>query len=76
MTRYLLVLALILSVSKIYTQNPTAVLTPAEAVRLALESNYDIRLSRADADIARLNNTRANAGMLPTVNFVAGETSR
>ena len=73
MTRYLLVLALILSVSKIYTQTPTAVLTPAEAVRLALESNYDIRLSRADADIARLNNTRANAGMLPTVNFVAGE---
>lgn len=49
------------------------ILTPEEAVRLALENNYDIRLSRADADIAKLNNIKANAGMLPTVNFVAGD---
>lgn len=50
-------------------------LTPEEAVRIALENNYDIRIVRADAEIARLNNTRANAGMLPTVNFVAGENA-
>lgn len=49
-------------------------LTPDEAVRIALENNYDIRISQADADIARLNNTRGNAGMLPTVNLVANET--
>lgn len=48
-------------------------LTAEEAVRLALEANFDIRLSRADAEIARLNNTKANAGMLPTVNLVANE---
>lgn len=52
---------------------PAPMLTPAEAVRIALENNYDIQLSRADAEIARLNNTRANAGMLPTINLVAGE---
>lgn len=48
-------------------------LSPEEAVRIALENNFDIRLVRADADIARLNNTKANAGMLPTINLVANE---
>ena len=50
-------------------------LTPEEAVRIALENNFDIRIIRGDAEIARLNNTKANAGMLPTVNLVAGETA-
>ncbi|MFN0176738.1 MAG: TolC family protein [Saprospiraceae bacterium] len=55
-------------------QNPsTLLLSPDEAVRIALEVNYDIRISQADADIARLNNTKGNAGMLPTVNLVANE---
>ncbi len=55
-------------------KNPTPpLLTPDEAVRIALSANYDIRISQADADIARLNNTRGNAGMLPTVNLVANE---
>ncbi|MBL7828192.1 MAG: TolC family protein [Saprospiraceae bacterium] len=48
-------------------------LTAEEATRMALENNFDIRLSRADADIAHLNNTKGNAGMLPTVNLVANE---
>ncbi|MCB0576990.1 MAG: TolC family protein, partial [Saprospiraceae bacterium] len=43
-------------------------------VRLALESNYDIRLSQTDVEIARANNIKANAGMLPVVNLVANET--
>lgn len=53
----------------------SAILTPEEAVRIALENNYDIRIVRGDAEIARLNNTKANAGMLPVVNFVAGENA-
>lgn len=52
-----------------------AILTPEEAVRIALENNYDISLVRADAEIARLNNTRANAGLAPTLNLVAGESA-
>lgn len=52
---------------------PLVVLTPGEAVRIALENNFDIQLVRGDADIARLNNTKGNAGMLPNLNFVAGE---
>ncbi len=55
-------------------QNPSDPLLPLdEAVRIALEANYDIRVSQADADIARLNNTRGNAGMLPNINLVANE---
>jgi outer membrane protein TolC len=55
-------------------QNPADPLLSAdEAVRIALEANYDIQISQADAGIARLNNTRGNAGMLPTINLVANE---
>lgn len=75
MKQFLLFICL-LNALYLFSQN-TAITAPVlsadEAVRIALESNYDIRLSRADAEIARLNNTRGNAGMLPNVNFVAGE---
>ncbi len=43
------------------------VLTVQQAVEIALENNYDIRLSRNDLHIARENVTYGNAGMLPTV---------
>ena len=51
----------------------TPVVSADQLVRIALEANYDIRLSQTDAEIARLNNTRAHAGMLPTLNLVANE---
>lgn len=60
----------------LFAQNTAAgpALTPEEAVQIALANNFDIRLAQADADIAKTNNTRANAGQLPTVNLVANET--
>ncbi|MFN9954683.1 MAG: TolC family protein, partial [bacterium] len=48
-------------------------LSPEEAVRIALENNYDIRIAQGDADIAHLNNTKGNAGMLPNINLVVNE---
>lgn len=58
-----------------FAQQPdTVLLSPQDAVRIALENNFGIRISQGDAEIARLNNTRGNAGMLPTVNFVANES--
>lgn len=57
---------------RLVAQSPT-LLTPDEAVRIALERNFDIRVVQGDAETARLNNTKGNAGMLPTVNFVAGD---
>ena len=78
MKKYHLLFAFFLFFHLLNGQNPNPpasdpLLTPDEAVRIALENNYDIRLSKGDAEIARLNNTKANAGMLPTVNLVAGD---
>jgi outer membrane protein TolC len=50
-----------------------SLLTADEAVRIALANNFDIRIGQADAEVAHLNNTKANAGMLPTINLVAGD---
>ena len=50
-----------------------SLLTTDEAVRIALANNFDIRIGQADAEVAHLNNTKANAGMLPTINLVAGD---
>lgn len=64
----------ILSTARFFAQNPAdPLLSVEDAVRVALENNYDIRISQADADIARLNNTKGNAGMLPSVNLVVNE---
>jgi len=42
-------------------------LTADEAVRIALENNYDIRMQANDLKIDKENATIGNAGMLPTV---------
>ncbi len=46
------------------------VLTADEAVRIAVEQNYGIKLARLDASSAELLNTAGNAGMLPSVDAV------
>lgn len=73
MKKYLFLFLGVLLSHFTHSQTSNPLLTPEEAVRLALESNYDIRLSRADAEIAKLNNIKANAGMLPVVNLVAND---
>jgi len=40
-----------------------------DAVELALKNNFDIMVARNDADLAKINNTPGNAGMLPTVDL-------
>ena len=62
---------MLLVTGRILAQLPVA--TADQIVGIALETNYDLRLSQTEVDIARLNNTRANAGILPTVNLVANE---
>jgi outer membrane protein len=42
-------------------------LSPEDAVSIALKNNYDILVARNDADIDKTNNTAGNAGMLPNV---------
>ncbi|WP_167855072.1 TolC family protein [Hymenobacter wooponensis] len=50
------------------TVAPAPFLTLADAIRMGIENNYNIRLSRQDERIAANNVTRGNAGQLPTVN--------
>lgn len=59
-----LFLALILSLTDTCAQE---LLTVSEAVGIALKNNYDILVATNNAEIARLNNTKGNAGMLPGV---------
>jgi outer membrane protein len=43
-----------------------------DAIRLALEKNYDVVISKGNEDIAKAQNNWGNAGMAPQVNFNAG----
>ncbi len=42
-------------------------LTVDEAISIAMKNNFDLMVARNTADIARINNTAGNAGMLPGV---------
>jgi outer membrane protein TolC len=42
-------------------------ITSDDAIAIAMKNNYGILIARNDADIAKMNNTSGNAGMLPSV---------
>ncbi len=48
-------------------------LSADEAVSIALKNNYDILVAHNDAEIAKVNNTPGNAGMLPSVAITGSE---
>jgi len=50
------------------------ILSVDDAVQLALKNNYDIMVAHNDAEIAKVNNTLGNAGILPTVSLNAANT--
>ncbi|MDT8402747.1 MAG: TolC family protein [Bacteroidales bacterium] len=41
----------------------------SDAISMALENNFGLRISRAEADIAGINNNWANAGRMPSIGF-------
>ncbi|KAF0149938.1 MAG: Outer membrane efflux protein [Ignavibacteria bacterium] len=45
-----------------------------EAVRIALENNYDIQMAKSDAEISGNNYSIGNAGFLPNLNVSASQT--
>ena len=51
----------------IYTTNAQGILSHEEAVKIALENTYSIKIARSNQKIAENNNTPGNAGMMPTV---------
>ena len=62
--KYPLTILLILFVFKL---NAQGVLTLDEAIKIALENNYSIKIAKSNQKIAINNNTPGNAGMLPSV---------
>lgn len=68
---YLLIIAVFLQHQVIAQQ----LLTPENAVDIALKNNYDILVSRQSVEMAKANNTLGNAGMLPSVSLNASGTA-
>lgn len=48
-------------------------LTPEQAVTMAVAANYDIVIARNESEIASIYNNKATAGMLPTINVTTGD---
>ncbi len=55
-----------------FTAHSQQKLTVEEAVAAAIENNYDIQLLRNDSVVAALNNSYANAALLPRLNATTG----
>ncbi|MCF6132435.1 TolC family protein [Flavobacterium wongokense] len=62
--KLLYIIILLGFVSKIQAQE---VLTLEDAVKIALENNYEIRISKNELNIDKTNVTAGNAGMLPKI---------
>ncbi|MFN8310190.1 MAG: TolC family protein [Chitinophagales bacterium] len=62
----LLAFSLLIAASA-FGQNEPPLLKVEDAIKIALENNYDILVVKNNAEIARLNNTPGNAGMLPSI---------
>lgn len=70
--RSILFIILMLVVSKVFAQQKT--ITPNEAISLALENNYGIKLANNEIELAKNNASILNSGYLPTVTGNAGST--
>ncbi len=46
-----------------------------DAVKIALENNYDIKLAKNELKMDELNNSVGNAGMLPTINALVTDNN-
>lgn len=57
------------------TSNAQQVLTVGDAVKIALENNYEIKIAANDLKIDQENRSLANAGILPSLNAVASENN-
>lgn len=62
-SKHLLWLLVFFSVAATAQKN----LSIEDAINIALKNNYGILVARNDAEIAKVNNTLGNAGMLPTL---------
>jgi len=72
MKNRMILLCVFLIVSRIFSQEQ--IITPNEAVSLALEHNYGIKLANNQLEVAKNNANILNSGYLPKVTGSAGAT--
>jgi outer membrane protein len=61
---YFFIICILFCTKSILSQD---LLTPEEAVAIALDNNYSIKITKSQIKIAENNNTKGTAGFLPTV---------
>lgn len=66
----LLISLILFGASSSYAQE---VMTPEEAVAYAVSKNFDVVLAKNDAEVAKVLNNKASAGMLPKINLNTGD---
>ena len=62
-----ILLPVIFSALLIQASMGQALLTPEDAVNIAVKNNYDILISQTSSEISRADNTAGNAGLLPDI---------
>lgn len=73
---YLSLLCILLALSAGHlTAQDTLSLSLSDAINIALEQNYQIRISDEQIKIAQNNNSQAAAGRYPSINFTAVQTN-
>src|SRR5688572_3190846 len=70
-----LVLTLVTAIFAAAPAKAQEILTLEEAVRIALEKNYDIRLSKNNLEIDETNVSWANAGLLPRIDATLNDNN-
>ena len=70
---YSITIFILCFISPLCQLNAQEILTPQHAIALALDKNFDIILAKNEAEIAKINNNSATAGMLPKINATAGD---
>jgi outer membrane protein len=63
----------ILAFASLLSVNAQELLTPEDAIKIALENNYEIRIASNDLKIDQQNVSPANAGMLPRIDAAVAD---
>ena len=69
-SKYIIAFLLLITVT---SMNAQELLTPEDAVAFAVSKNFDIVIAKNEADIARINNNKGEAGMLPVIDVRTGD---
>ncbi len=70
---FFLIPVFLMPLSLLFAQNTLSV---DEAIQIALENNYGIKIARISADIASTNKTLGNSGFLPSISASGTRTER